>query len=316
LEISIKTPARFLNLRVSAYWEILAFFVFMGLLAFLCGTSFNYFTVSPHPFWIVVILMAVQYGTNEALLATCVATLVLFLGPLPPRTILEQKYEYFFLLAKTPLLWFVFAVALGELRMKHLREKTQLQQKVVQAKEKEKQMAEAYLSLKRIKEHLELHVASEMQTVLVGIQAIKELKENNKQSVIKGACDLISTIITPEKFSIYLLENHELVQVANQGWEEKELYAKIFSSNDRLFQEVIEKRKIVSIHTSATEILGKEGVLAVPITSKETKEVLGMIKIEQVPFVRLKTSMVESVRIIGEWVGESYKNLHEAQDGK
>jgi hypothetical protein len=288
----------------------------MGLIAFICGISFNYFTVSPHPFWIVVILMAVQYGTNEALLATCVATLVVFLGTLPSRTILEQKYEYFFLLAKTPLLWFVCAVALGELRMKHLREKTQLQQKVVQAKEKEKQMAEAYLSLKRIKEHLELHVASELQTVLVGIHAIKELKENNKASVIKGACDLISTIITPEKFSIYLLDNHELVQVANQGGEKKEPYAKRFSFNDPLFQEVIEKRKIVSIHTSATEILGGEGVLAVPITGKETKAVLGMIKIEQVPFIRLKTSMVESLRIIGEWIGESYENIHEAQDGK
>lgn len=318
IKVKEKTRSRFLNLRVSAYWEIASFFVFMMILAFLCGIPFNYFKVSPHPFWIIVILMAAQYGTNEALLAASIATVILFLGPLPARSILEQRYEYFFVLAKVPLLWFVSAVALGELRMKHIAEKNELQKDLLEATGKEKQIAEAYLSLKKIKEHLELHVASEMQTVLMGIRAIKELQENNKESVIKGSCDLIINLISPEKFSIYFLENLELIQVAKYGWKDSDVYVKRFSSNEPLFQEVIGKRNVVSIQTTATDILGKEGVLAIPIMAKKTDQVVGMIKIEQVPFIRLKTPIIESLRVIGEWIGESYENIvpKEASDGK
>ena len=304
-----KINRTFLSLRVSAFFEILFFFLVTTLVAFLLQVPFNYFKASLHPFCILVILMAAQYGTGEGLLADIVSVVIWLLGPLPERSIMQERYQYFFLLAKWPLLWFLSAVILGELRNKHLRETKELKKIVDQSQAKEAQMADAYMSLKNIKEHLELHVTSETQTILNGINAIIKLKQMPQEDFLKGAIDLISALLYPEKFSIYFLEHEELVKVAQKGWDPQDTFSLTFPKSSAIYQELIEKNNTLSLEKSRLDLLGKEGVIAVPITDKKTHKVLGMIKIEQIPFIRLKTAFTESVSLIGEWIGEAYQNL-------
>ncbi len=117
---------KFLGLRLVAWIEMLIFFCLMFAIAFIFRIPFNYFSVSPHPFWIIVILMAAQYGTNEGLVAAIISTCVLLLGPLPTQDILQDRFQYFFILVKTPLLWFIAAVIFGELRKRQIRERDHL----------------------------------------------------------------------------------------------------------------------------------------------------------------------------------------------
>src|SRR3989338_6960652 len=169
-------PRLILGLRLAALVEILGFFLMMWLLAYYLGTNLNFWTVSPHPFWIVVILIATQYGTNEGLLAAAVATVVLLTGPLPPMNVLEDRFEHFMVLAKTPILWFAAATLLGELRLRQIRENQGLKEANFVAIEREKQVADAYTALKMLKERLEMLVASEMSTALTAIAAFRELE--------------------------------------------------------------------------------------------------------------------------------------------
>lgn len=313
----IKTdrPSKLFGMRTSALIEIAAFFIILTLGALLFGKPLNYIQVTPHPYWIVVILISAQYGTVEGLLAAFVASIFYFLGTFPERNILQDRSEYFYLLAKTPILWFVSAVILGELRMKHIRETAELQKKADEAKEQEKKIAESYSALKKIKERLEMRVASEMQTTLAMITTFKRLEERGKEGVIQGAFELTKTLIAPEKFSIYLLEDGELKKVAAEDWEKSDHYAHQFNTESPLFNEIVRKRNMVSYSTSNLEILGKEGVVAVPIIDPSTKEVFGMIKVEQIPFLRLRTSVIESLKTIGEWVGKAYNGILE-KEGK
>lgn len=316
LKTQEKPPSsKFLGVRTSAMFEIVAFFVLLALIAFLFGLSLNYYKISPHPFWIIVVLISTQYGTNAGLIAALIATVIFLLGPIPPRNILQEPAEYFFLIAKLPLLWFVAALILGELRIKQLRETERLRIVAQQAEEKEKKIAESYIALKKIKEHLEMRVVSEMQTTLSMITTFELLEKTDKAGVIKGALELTKTLVAPEKFSIYLLDAGELKCVAANEWEPNDHYAKSFNSESLLFQEVIQKRRVVSYNLSPREILGKEGVLAVPIANGATNEVFGMIKIEQIPFLRLRTATIESLRSIGDWVGKAYANIL-AKEGK
>jgi polysaccharide biosynthesis protein PelD len=305
----IEGRRKFLAIRLSAWIEMISFFFVLFIIAFLFGIEFNYFNVSLHPFWILVILMSAQYGINEGLMAACISSIILLIGPLPPQSVMEDRYEYFFILAKMPIFWFISAVILGELRMRHIRERDKLKEEALQAEEKEKKVAESYEALKKIKELLEMRVSSDRQTALMEIAAFKELEEGSKEDIIRGACDLTKVLVAPEKFSIFLLESRELKYRVSEGWDPDDHYLKSFGPDSALFQEIVEKKKVISIQTTDHKVLGEEGVLAVPIIAIKSGKVLGMIKIEEIPFLRLRTTEIESLHMIGEWVGTAYANF-------
>lgn len=303
---SLNKERKFLGLRVSAIVEILCFFLFLFFLAKFFHLNFNFFSVCPHPFWIPVVLISTQYGTNEGLLTALISTIILLSGNLPERNILQDPPEYFFLLGKSPFMWFAAAVVLGELRLKHIRERDDLREAVLLVEEKEKKIAESYTALKKVKERLETRVVSDMQTTLMVLSAFSQLENKGKEEIVKGACEMVKALTAPEKFSIYLLENNRLVRTAGEGWEPEEPYATVFDSDTLLFHEIVERKKVVSLQSSPMEVLGTEGVLAVPIKENEHGKVWGMIKIEQIPFMRLRTSAIESLRLTGELVGNAY----------
>lgn len=304
----------FLGLRVSAWVEIFCFFIITTLIAFFAGISFNFFGVCPHPFWILVLLISAQYGTVEGIVAAIVSSLVLLAGPLPLRSILQDRSEYFLSLTASPLEWFVAAVILGELRMKHIRERNTLIDAALEAKEREQKIADAYQALKKLKERLEMRVASEMQTTLSVINGFKDLEAKGKEGIIKGAAELTKSLVAPEKFSIFLLEPDGLKCVYKNNWKEDDPYVNEFPPASLLYQEIVEKRRLVSVQGSDPRILNDQGVLAVPLMSTKTRQVFGMIKLEEIPFLRLRTTAIESLHSIGDWVGSAYANTLEKEE--
>lgn len=295
-----------LGMRVAALLEIIFFFLFFFVLSIFLGIGFNYFLVTPHPFWIAVIFISAQYGTVEGLLCALVATIIFLMGPMPERSILESRGEYFFHLTKTPFLWFLMALLLGELRMKHIRERDHLRMLAFESTEKEKKLSESYEWLKKIKERLEMRLASEMPTTLMVIDAYKKLQEAKGEEVLDRAAEWIQLMIAPEKFSIFLLESNQLNLAKSSGWESGDSFLNTFSASSPLFNEVIERGRVVSLVTSDFNILEKEGMLAAPIQSSFEKKAIGLIKIEKIPFQRIQFMTVESLRIIGESLGKIY----------
>ncbi len=299
-----------LGLRLSALVEIAIFFVLCFLISILSSSPINFFAVCPHPFWIIVILISAQYGTIEGLVAALVATIIYLLGPIPSRDILVEKALYFFELAKTPISWFVAALILGELRMRHIRERDLLRETAWNAEEREGQVAEAYNTLKKIKERLEVQVASEIPTALMLIDSFKEIERKEPVKIIEGTKRLIEILVNPEKFSIYLLEGEELKLNSAHHWEEKDNFKDVWHSDTSLYNAIVIGKRVVSItQKNDIPILKNEGVLAAPIVDPDTKQVYGMIKVEMIPFFHIKMATIESLRVIGEWVGISFSRL-------
>lgn len=303
---------KFLSLRVSALFEILGFFIVMFAISILFKIPFNYIKTPLHPFWIVIILISSQYGINEGLFVAIISSIIYFLGPFPLETFAHDSFDYFFSLIKLPMLWLVTAVILGELRSKHIRERNSLKEEAIKAIEKAETISESYEGLKKIKENLEVRVVSEMQTALMAYSSFRRLEEmNDKMEIIKGALDLVKTLIAPEKCSIYLLKENKLELVSSYGWAEKELFSTSFPSESELFQEITINPRVLSIINSKdATILGLEGILVVPIIDIDSdRGSLGMIKIEEIPFTRLRVTTIETLRTIGEWVGAAYSNF-------
>jgi len=308
------TPRSFAGLRLSALTEIVLFFIITTAIAFIFGFNVNYFGISPHPFWLALILISTQYGTMEGVLCAIVCTLVYLFGPTPMRNILQDRYDYFFLLAKEPLLWFVMAVFLGELRNRHRRDKSLLQKEVKEAHAHEESIGAAYSSLKRIKEALELRVASETQSAFSQITAIKDIEQQDVESVLRGGMELIRIIMAPMKFSIFFVENNSLIKAIDQGWQEDDTFSNSFSEESLLYKEVVINNHTFSSQAQSSEEIEKECIIAIPILLKSQNRVIGMIKMEDIPFMRLKTSSIEAIHSIGEWIAKSYNKIKRAEE--
>lgn len=163
---------------------------------FLGGKRFH--SWSHHPFWIPVLLAAVQYGTNAGLFAALAATLAILAGHIPPQTLFQDRFAWLSGMVHLPLLWFVAAVVLGELRMRHIRATQALRQELGEASRRENVLAEAYRRLNTAKDALETRLASQMRTSLALYEAAKAIEKLDPAEVLLGVSKLVKSVMNPQ----------------------------------------------------------------------------------------------------------------------
>lgn len=309
--------SRFMGLRTSALLEMAIIFFVILLADMVFGSGNRFFDITPHPFWVVVILMAVQYGTAEAVLAAILSSAFLLIGNLPEQTLDQDTYDYLYAIFRQPLLWMLSAVIVGELRQRHVREREYLMKELHDSHERERIIAESYSSVKSLKEKLELKIAGQLRGAVSTFRAAKAIEKNHPTEVLQGVQELIRSTMQPEKFSVYLLGKEGLVPTITYGWSSEDKYREKFASGDELYKKVIGSQQTLCIANSDHQaVLAGQGVLAGPLVDKESGEISGMLKIEEIGFLDLNLSTVETFHAICEWVGMALANAHRYQDAK
>ncbi len=317
----IYTPAQehkmFAGLRSSAIFEIAVFFAVILIFNFLFGDGARFWGVSPHPFWVIVLLIAVQYGTSEGILAAVVSSVILLLGNMPEQSLNQDMYDYLFQIFKLPILWLVTAVVIGELRQRHIREREYLQNELREARHREEAIANSYAKVKNLKEKLELKIASQLRASVDTYRAARAIEKTHPADVLQGIQELVNSVLQPEKFSVYLLDNEGLSSTITSGWGAEDNYTKNFDVHSELYKEVIGKQHVLCVaNRDHQRVLGEEGVLAGPLIDNETGEINGMLKIEKMGFLDLNLSTIETFHAICEWIGMALVNANKYQDAK
>ncbi|GAB4187767.1 MAG: hypothetical protein OHK0024_28230 [Thalassobaculales bacterium] len=282
---------------------------------FLDGTRFR--EVQPHPFWIIVLLFTAQYGTGEGLAAATAATAVLLVGNLPPQLLQEDPFDYTFRLSANPMMWLTAAVLLGEIRSRQRRRLDAAQAALAAAGERERLLGEAYDRLSAANQGLEERVAGQLRTVFTLYRAARAIEKLGPGEVLLGIADLVREVLSPSKFSVYLLNGNELEAAINEGWEAGDGYATLLDAASPLFRAVIGGQQILCVARPAeARALAGEGVLAGPLISRDTGEVVGMLKIEDMGFLDLHLAAIENFRILCEWIGTAFSTARRYEDAQ
>jgi hypothetical protein len=298
-----------LGIRLSAMVETVLFLGLAVLLDHLYFSGNRFWALEPHPFWLLVALVSVQYGTNEGVFAAAASSIVLLSGKLPVQSIDTDFYEHVLHLGARPLLWLVSAVVLGELRNRHARREIELEQQVGESKKREHGIALAYQELKAAHEKLEINVASELRTVVSIYRAAKTLQNLSVNEVMAGAVNLVSVVLGPEKFSVYTVDGGALALKLKRGWSEEDAYETTIWPDNPLFQTVVVGQRYVSAADTVDErVLGRQGVLAGPLLQGDGGEVVGMLKIERLRFSDLNLTTVENFKVVCELLSTALGN--------
>lgn len=304
-----KAPRRLLGLRVAALLEIAAFLGVSLAVDMQFAQGDRFAGITPHPFWVIVLLVAVQYGTKEGLVAALAAMAALLIGNLPEQGFSEDLYDWLLRASQEPLLWVFAALLLGEIRNAQRRERDRLREALVTSRQQAEGISLAYERLSAIKDHLELRVAGQVRTVQAIFAASRSIEREETGQVLAGVQTLVSTVLSPGKFSLFLLQGTALEAALSQGWTEEDAFARAFDQASPLFQAVVSHRRHLAVtRPSHGLILGGEGLLAGPLTCAETDEVIGMLKIEAMDFLDLHPASVQHFRLLCEWIGWAYSN--------
>ncbi len=307
----------FFGIRTIALLEMLGFFFVMLAINFFFGDGTRFFDMVPHPFWVIVVLMAAQYGTAEGIIAAVLSSFFLLIGNLPEQSISEDMYDYLFTIFRLPLFWLVAGVLIGLIRQRHVTERERLKKELRDSRERERVIAESYSSVKNLKEKLELKIAGQLRGAVSTFRAAKAIEKNHPTEVLQGVQELIRSTMQPEKFSVYVLNKDGLVPTITYGWHSNDTYVEKYVAQDDLYKQVIAEQKTLCIaNTDHQHFLSGQGVLAGPLVDKETGEISGMLKIEEIGFLDLNLSTIETFHAICEWVGMAMVNANRYQDAK
>lgn len=82
--------------------------------------------MQPHPFWIPVLMLGLQYGTVSGLVAAGAAIAATLLSGLAEAGIGENHFAYFLRVWGQPILWIAVALLVGQFRMRQIATKQEL----------------------------------------------------------------------------------------------------------------------------------------------------------------------------------------------
>jgi len=303
-----------LGLRVSALVETLLFLVVALLVDSLLGAGDRFSEISPHPFWIIVLLVSTYYGTNEGLATAALCAIAALAGHIPEQGFNEESTTWLLRVTADPVLWILAALLLGEIRSGHRHRYEALKGKLDSAQQQVASITHAYELLSEAKSTLEVRVAAQVQTVPSVYRASRAIERQTTEDVLAGIPDLVRTVMAPGKFSLFLLDGSALAVSTSEGWQAGDGLLEKFGSSSALFQAIVARQQTLLASDRTHEgVLANQGVLAAPLVHAGTGAIFGMLKIERIGLTGLNPSSVQNFRTLCEWIGTAYASAERSE---
>lgn len=313
------TAARWMGIRRAAVIELAVLFA-----AALCADRFllqsdRFWNVTPHPFGMIVLLVSAQYGTAEGLLAAALATAALLAFNLPEPVLGADRYAVALDLARRPMWWFISAVVLGELTRRRARREGRLRSDLADARRREEDAREACGEFRSSLDLLQRRMAGQPATVLNLCRAATRLERLDPDQALEGAMEVVTAVMRPRKFSLFLRKGNALDLVHQEGWETGDPWSRSLAAASPLAVAMLERGRPVCAAVSGDEtLLGGEGVLACPLRDPATGHALGMLKVEDLDFALLHETHARTFEFLADWISAVYaqSRLHQSLLGR
>jgi hypothetical protein len=208
---------------------------------------------------------------------------------------------------------------IGELCHRHLRGRLLVERRLRETEAREESIRVAFEKLNKMKQGLETAIASQLNSAVTLYQAAKKVERLDPGAVLDGAASLVKAVMSPSKFSVFLMTGTGLDLSLAEGWEADDPFPRAYSPASDLFRKVIGERAILTVARAEDErLLAGHAMLAGPLVDSETGEALGMLKIERLGFLAMNLSSLQSFRSLCAWISEAYakaKRYVAAQSG-
>lgn len=299
-------PVSQARLQWSALLEIFIFIVGAFLIDHFLFDGTRFRQVEPHPYWVMVLLVSVQYGTRMGIVSAVAASVLFIVGNVPEQTLQQNMHEWFFSAYKLPILWLITSIIVGEISVRRISARRRLKEQLDDRIQREATLLKSFNNVNHLKEKLEVRIAGQSRTARKTLKAARDLENLEPMQVLMRSQVLVENMLEPEKYSVFIFKNKILELVFEKGWRDDE-FAKEFNADTPLYKAITADWKILSVTNADDEIiLDQQGVLAGPLIIPRTGEVVGMLKIEKHNFSQLSLNTIKDFNSICQWIGSIY----------
>lgn len=255
--------------------------------------------MNPHPYWIFVLLLSLQYGTVSGLLAAVVAIVGTLAIGLPEADIGESYFEYLVRVWTQPVLWLIMALMLGSFRMQQIEFRDDLMREVDDLQARGVALVDHAKHLKARCEALERELVSSSDPegfrVLDAVVRLTQVSQNDGEAAFREAM----TLAFPRaQASAVFARPDGWPVIWRCGWPDSAPWKTSFIMGDALVVAMLEKRSLSILAAEDEAALQGEGQFAVPIVSADGLSVIGFIKIESLPAPAISAATVERLKLL------------------
>ena len=276
-------PAHLMREAPWAFELILLFSLLLGVEFTLLGPA-RLASMSPHPFWLPVILMSVQYGAGGGLAAALTAIAVSCVIGWPDQAGGEDFYDYARRIWGEPMMWLGAAIILGGLRSQHLYTLDDLHDQLADAEEQRQQIGKLCNTLKSHCEHLERRMAcSRDRSIEAGLAALASVRNSESKDLPHSLAAAVELLLGPATYTVLFYGDGRLSERSEFkrfGDPQREAASTTGLSPELEDALVREKRHLSILRDDDARLLAGTALFAAPIVSSGSEQVLGALLIQ------------------------------------
>ncbi len=304
-------PAAYVEMAIG-----LGLIVAINLLLFR-DENWGFFDVNPHPFWLVIIPIAARYGAAPGYAVGGLAALLyILLLVLQPRSIFAVDVLST-QAALPPVLFLVVGAALGELRESQKRSQKDLALRYDLMEADLEDVAQRYLAAVEINREMQRRIVSQTATVTTLYQAAKALDQLEIEQLCPAILELVATFVEADACSLYLREDGKFVLTDARPEQSDFQRPRELDTQRGIPAIVLSEQRTVTIRdvftaASPTQIAREPLLIATPLVG-QNHEVIGILTVERMPFLRLTPSAVKLFSLLGDWASSAFQTALQFQ---
>ncbi len=269
----------------------------------------GFLTLHPHPFWIVVLGIAIRYGapsgTVAGLLAAFSACAALWLRPdalfqpIPAHAMIE------------PFLFVVVGTLIGHAVRAQRQRLTEAEATRTQATDALHALMQEHAATHAVKIELEKQIVSQPDSVMTLYAVAKGLETLHIDALYPAMLGLIQRFMAAEAATCYRMDGHMMRAVAA-------LPKRLHEDGEPphipsgLIAQAIRERRVVTVRdrllTHGPDALRGEPVLVAGPLLDRDGAVIGVVTVERLPFTKLTPTSVRLFGLVLDWGAAALQN--------
>lgn len=297
---------------ISKYTYILEIFSLLSILNLINViwniNNIGFIGVRPHPYWIVVLAIAVKYELRQSLTAAVFSGVVYYNFLIISHRVTSLggffDFEYF----RPVLLFFVVGSIIGQIRKSQNQKFRKLQKENVVLGNKLASLSQNYSEAVKMKHELSERIVSQTVSVSKVYQLFKKVCSDHTDQLPVEALNFIQEIIGAEKCSFYIYEHGKLKLKASKGWpHDPDIHYNII--NNKIVRRALFNKKVMALSEiineeiyETPETIEHHVIMSAPVVIGKEKKVYGILNIEKMPFLKFNADTINLFSIVADWV--------------
>lgn len=241
--------------------------------------------ISPHPYWIAILLLSLQYGVISGLIAAGIAIIGAVLIGLPPPDVDERYFNYLLRVWSEPILWLLVALLLGTFRTRQIEKVRWL---VGEAQDLEARGAAVVAHAANLKARitmleraLAVRDVTPQGRLLSALAALSEARAGRWAEDFATAADLA---FPGAALTVHVADEGGFHAILRHRWPAVAAWRQDIPADAPLARAILPgDRRLNALARADEDLLGSDGIVAVPIRALDgdgKARVVGMLKIE------------------------------------